>query len=175
MLSSITWMQGLKVYYVILQMTLNWKELLNPWKVQRPCRNWQIGRLSNHHLQLLVLVQTGGQKAETLERSHMESNLGILSSGKLNVSQQCAMAAQRRGRCMKSSWVPLVGSAQSRGGWGESSWWPAAPHGVSNELCSLVTVTGPEGTAWGCVRGGSGWGLGRGSSPERGWALEQAP
>ena len=28
---------------------------------------------------------------------------------------------------MRSSWIPLVCSAQRRGDWGESSWWPAAP------------------------------------------------
>lgn len=27
----------------------------------------------------------------------------------------------------------------------------------STDFCSLVTVTGPERTAWRCVRGGSGW------------------
>lgn len=44
-------------------------------------------------------------------------------------------------------------------------------------LCFLVTATGPKGTAWSCVRGGSGWGLGKGkgSSPEGDWALAQAP
>jgi len=45
---------------------------------------------------------------------------------------------------------------------------------VSAELCSLVAGTGPEGTAWSCVRGGSGWGLGSGSSPESVQSLEQA-
>ena len=45
----------------------------------------------------------------------------------------------------------------------------AAPHREqrdSSELCSLLTVTGPEGTAWSCVRGGSSWTLGKSSSPE---------
>ena len=31
---------------------------------------------------------------------------------------------------------------------------------------ALRGQTGPKGTAWSCVRGGSGWGLGKGSSPE---------
>lgn len=30
-------------------------------------------------------------------------------------------------------------------------------------LISLVTVTGPEEVAWSCIRGGSGWVLGKGS------------
>jgi len=38
-----------------------------------------------------------------------------------------------------------------------------------------VTATGPEGTACSCVRGGSGWVLGKGYSPETVWALAQAP
>ena len=45
----------------------------------------------------------------------------------------------------------------------------AAPHREwkdSTELFSLVTVAGPEGIAWSCVRGRLGWGLGRGSSPQ---------
>ena len=37
----------------------------------------------------------------------------------------------------------------------------------STELCSLVTATGPKGTAWSC-KGGSGWMLGKGPSPEGG-------
>jgi len=40
-----------------------------------------------------------------------------------------------------------------------SSQWHAAPHRVhrgSTYLYSLMTVTGPEGTAWSCVRGGAG-------------------
>ena len=52
-----------------------------------------------------------------------------------------------------------------------------APHREqkgSAELCSLVTVTGPEGMH-GAVRGGSGWISGKGSSPGSGWVLEQAP
>lgn len=40
--------------------------------------------------------------------------------------------------------------------------------GASADLLSLVTVTGPQGTAWSSVRGGSGWILGKGSSL-RGW------
>uniref|UniRef100_A0A8C3C3U0 3-hydroxyanthranilate 3,4-dioxygenase n=1 Tax=Cairina moschata TaxID=8855 RepID=A0A8C3C3U0_CAIMO len=43
------------------------------------------------------------------------------------------------------------------------------------ELCSLGTATGPEGTAWSWDRGGSGWGLGKGSAPRGGRALRQAP
>ena len=55
--------------------------------------------------------------------------------------------------------------------------------GSSTEICSLVTVTGPEGMAWSYVRGGSGWVWGKGSSPEgaghgtdspRPWARPQA-
>jgi len=41
--------------------------------------------------------------------------------------------------------------------------------GASADLLSLVTVTGPKGTAWSCVTGGSGWILGKGPSL-RGWA-----
>jgi len=41
--------------------------------------------------------------------------------------------------------------------------------GAGAELCSLGTATGPEGTAWSWDRGGSGWGLGKGSAP-RGWS-----
>jgi len=43
----------------------------------------------------------------------------------------------------------------------------AAPHGErrgSTELCSMGTVTGPEGRLWSCARGGSGWGLGSSST-----------
>ena len=36
--------------------------------------------------------------------------------------------------------------------------------GAGAELCSLGTATGPEGTTWSWDRGGSGWGLGKGSS-----------
>jgi len=61
----------------------------------------------------------------------------------------------------------MVCSAQSRRAEGK-------PHGCSSsqgaegsaELCSLVTATVPEGTAQGCVEGGSDWGLGKGPSPE---------
>lgn len=42
----------------------------------------------------------------------------------------------------------------------------------STELCSWVTVTGPEGVAWSSVRGGSGRVLGKDSSPQ---GTEQAP
>ena len=41
-------------------------------------------------------------------------------------------------------------------------------------LCSLVKAAGPEGTVWNCIREGSGWISGKGSSP-RGWTQEQAP
>jgi len=41
---------------------------------------------------------------------------------------------------------------------------------VSAELCSLVAGIGPEGTAWGCVRGDLAWALGKGSS-QTGWGL----
>jgi len=47
--------------------------------------------------------------------------------------------------------------------------------GAGTDLCSLVTAMGPEGMAWSCVRGGSGWVVGKSSSPERGRAPEQAP
>jgi len=36
----------------------------------------------------------------------------------------------------------------------------------SAELCSLLTATGPEGTAWSCVRGRSSWVSGKGSSSD---------
>ena len=36
-----------------------------------------------------------------------------------------------------------------------------------------VTVTGPGGMAWSCVKGDLAWVLGKGSSPEDGQALEQ--
>lgn len=42
------------------------------------------------------------------------------------------------------------------------------------DLFSLVTETEPEGIARSCVRGGSRWLLGKGSSPEIGSALEKA-
>jgi len=42
----------------------------------------------------------------------------------------------------------------------------------STELCSLVTEKGPEGTAWSCIKGGSDWELGKGSSPKGGQALK---
>jgi len=38
----------------------------------------------------------------------------------------------------------------------------------STDLCSLMTVTGPKGTVWSCVREESDWGLGKGSSLEDG-------
>lgn len=41
--------------------------------------------------------------------------------------------------------------------------------------CSLLTVTQPEGMAWHCIRGGSGWVLGKGSLPEGFQALEEVP
>ena len=51
----------------------------------------------------------------------------------------------------------------------------SSSQGGSADLCSLVTVTGPEGMAWSCIRGGSSWGLGEGSSPEGSQALQEAP
>lgn len=69
-----------------------------------------------------------------------------------------------------------LSSAQSRGGWGEASWC-AAPHREqrnSTELCSLVTVTEPEGTEWSWDRGESDWVLGEDYSP-RGLGTEQSP
>lgn len=38
-----------------------------------------------------------------------------------------------------------------------------------------MTVMGPDGTAWSCVREGSGWGLRKGPVPEFGQALQLAP
>ena len=49
----------------------------------------------------------------------------------------------------------------------------AAPHKErkgSTELCSLVVATGPEETAWSCIRA-----LGKESLPVGDWALEQSP
>ena len=37
----------------------------------------------------------------------------------------------------------------------------------------LVVTAGPKGMAWSCVRGGSGWELGKSSSPGDVQALEQ--
>lgn len=37
---------------------------------------------------------------------------------------------------------------------------------VSTEFCSLVLATGPQGTVWSCVRGGSCRVLGKGCSSE---------
>lgn len=51
----------------------------------------------------------------------------------------------------------------------EALWWPAAPHREQRggaDLCSLVTAAVPEEMAWSCIRGGSCWALGKGSSPE---------
>lgn len=42
------------------------------------------------------------------------------------------------------------------------------------DICSLVTEVGPEGATWSCIKGGSGSRLGKDSSPEGGWAMEQA-
>jgi len=52
----------------------------------------------------------------------------------------------------------LVCSAQSRGGCGEASWLltGSGVGGGSTELCSLVSVPGPEGTAWSYIREGQG-------------------
>jgi len=44
--------------------------------------------------------------------------------------------------------------------------------GLFSPRGSCVTATGPEGTAWSCVGGGAGWGLGKGSSPEIGQEQE---
>jgi len=44
---------------------------------------------------------------------------------------------------------------------GEPSWQPTAPRREwkgSAELCCLVTVPVPEGTAWSCARGGAAGG-----------------
>ena len=51
-----------------------------------------------------------------------------------------------------------------------------APHREqrgSTELCSLMTAAGPAGRAWRCVRGGSSWVLGKGSSPIGWLGMEQ--
>lgn len=45
--------------------------------------------------------------------------------------------------------------------------------GADTDLCSVVTVTGLQGMAWSCVRGGLGWISGKGSSLW-GW-LEHSP
>lgn len=52
-----------------------------------------------------------------------------------------------------------------------------APHeeGSGVAVLSSSLVTEQEATAWSCVRGGSDWKLGKDSSPEGGWAAEQAP
>jgi len=42
-------------------------------------------------------------------------------------------------------------------------------------LISLVTATGPERMAWSCIRGESGWVLGKGSSPEIGRPWNRLP
>jgi len=57
-----------------------------------------------------------------------------------------------------SLWLPHKGSRGAKVIF--ALWWP---------------VTEPEGTAWSCNRGGSGWISGKASSPEGGQALEQAP
>jgi len=70
------------------------------------------------------------------------------------------------GKSMRSSSGHSVCWAQRRG---ETSWQPTAPHREwrgSTDLCSLMTATRPEGTAWSCVRGESDSVLGKGSSPE---------
>ena len=63
--------------------------------------------------------------------------------------------------------VLMVAYSSSQGEWRGSA-----------DLCSLVTVTGPEGTAWSCIRGrlwgGKGGELGKSSSPDGGWLLEWA-
>lgn len=48
------------------------------------------------------------------------------------------------------------------------------PWTLSSKWLSVLDV-GPEGTAWGCVRGCSGWILRKCTSPRRCWALEQTP
>lgn len=79
---------------------------------------------------------------------------------------------------MSRAWGPLVCSAQR---WleGKSHGSQQFPHeasrGTGTDLCSLLTVIGPDGMAWNCDWGGSGWISGKGSSPESGWALEQVP
>ena len=50
-----------------------------------------------------------------------------------------------------------------------SDFHPRGSRGAGADLCSLGTATGPEETAWSCDRGGSGWVLGKDSSP-RGWS-----
>lgn len=49
-----------------------------------------------------------------------------------------------------------------------------SPYSQGVDLCFLMIVTGFEGMAWNCFRWGHGWGLGKGSSAESVWALEQA-
>lgn len=38
--------------------------------------------------------------------------------------------------------------------------------GHAGRLFSLAAVTGPEGTVWNCIKGGSGWTSGKGPSLE---------
>lgn len=78
---------------------------------------------------------------------------------------------------MRNSWGLFVCSAQRRGDWEEAPWWPtaASQEGCrhSTDLFSAVKVIESEGKAWSCIRGGSAWPLGKGSSQEGYQALEQ--
>ena len=73
---------------------------------------------------------------------------------------------------LKSKMYEVLEFVQHRAGQAEGR-----PHGGCSSsqgvegsavLCSLVTATGPEGTAWRCVRGGLGGGLGKESAAEGG-------
>ena len=58
---------------------------------------------------------------------------------------------------MRSSWGPWVCSAQSRGAEGRRHGGCSSSQGTEGQHWALlsVTATGPEGTAWSCVRGGA--------------------
>lgn len=47
--------------------------------------------------------------------------------------------------------------------------------GAGTDLCSLVTAVKPKQMTWSCIRRGSGWISGKGTSPESAQALEQPP
>jgi len=65
-----------------------------------------------------------------------------------------------RARCMRSSWSPMVCSAQSRGAEGRPHGGCSSSQEAEGQRWALlcVTTTGPEGTAWSCVRGGAAGG-----------------
>lgn len=87
--------------------------------------------------------------------------------------EACRAALWSRGSLDEGTYRnPLVLTISRCGsGWDSSK---AANLSIA-ELCSLMTAMGSEGTAWSCNRWGLWWGLGKGSSPESGKELEQAP